>query len=81
MYIYYLYVYLMEIPVLTADLTLPDRNELPAISLNDLHNKKWVILHILINEINNYNNILIVHSDQIMFSSENRRARLSSRIS
>ncbi len=63
MYIYYLYVYLMEIPVLTEDLTLPDGNELPALSLNDLNNKKWVILHILINEINNYNNILTVHSD------------------
>ena len=30
----------MEIPALTEDLTLPDGNELPAFSLNDLNNNK-----------------------------------------
>ena len=43
---YYLYVYLMEIPVLTEDLTLPDGNELPALSPNDLnHNKMSHFAH------------------------------------
>ncbi len=62
-YINYLYVYLMEIPVLTEDLMLQDGNELPALSLNDLNSRKWVIMHISINKINNYNNIFTVHSD------------------